>query len=69
MEDLVKAFYIFNKYSNDRNPTHCEHDYLFVNVHPDIVSDEDKAELDKLGFIIDCEYGGNGFGSFRFGSC
>ncbi len=69
MEDLVKAFQIFLKYSDDKYPTHCEHDYLYVNVHPDKVSQEDKAELEKLGFIIDGEYGGDGFGSFRFGSC
>jgi len=69
MEDLIKAFQIFLKYSDAKYPTHCEHDYLFVDVHPDKVSQEDKDELEKLGFRIDQEYGGEGFGSFRFGSC
>jgi hypothetical protein len=68
MEDLIKALQIFLKYSNDKTPTHCGRDYLYVNVNPDVVSDEDKAELYKLGFLIDQEYGGEGFGSFRFGS-
>lgn len=68
MEDLIKALQIFLKYSNDKYPTHCEHDYLFVNINPNIVSKEDKDELNKLGFVIDQEFGGNGFGSFRFGS-
>ena len=69
MEDLIKALQILFKYGNPRNPSHCEHDYFFINIHPDLVSEEDKEELSKLGFFIDSEYGGNGFGSFRFGSC
>lgn len=69
MEDLIKAFNIFLKYSDIKYPTHCEHDYLYVNVHPDKVSDDDKKTLEGLGFFIDSEFGGYGFGSFRFGSC
>ena len=46
MEDLIKALQIFVKYSNPRNPCHCEHDIL-----PATVSKEDKEELDKLGFL------------------
>lgn len=69
MEDLIKALQIFLKYSTSKYPTHCEHDYLFVDVNPELVSQEDKDELKKLGFFVDTEYGGVGFGSFRFGSC
>jgi len=69
MKDLIRAFQIFLKYSDTIYPTHCEHDYLFVDVHPDKVSEEDKIELEKLGFFVDQEYDGDGFGSFRFGSC
>lgn len=65
MEDLIKALQIFLKYGNPYAPTHCEHDVLHVAIDPDKVSDEDKAELDKLGFHPS-EYG---FDSFRFGSC
>jgi len=69
MEDLIKALQIFLKYGNPYAPFHCEHDYLYVDIDPEIVSDEDKKELDKLGFHEDEEYGGEGFGSYRFGSC
>lgn len=34
MEDLIKAFTIFAKYSKAYAPTHCEHDILIVNVKP-----------------------------------
>jgi hypothetical protein len=69
MEDLIKAFQIFFKYSDNKFPTHCEHDYLYVDVSPDKVSQEDKDELLKLGFFKDEKFDGDGFGSFRFGSC
>jgi len=69
MEDLIKALQIFLKYGNPRNPFHCEHDYLYVDINPELVSDDDKKTLDELGFFIDGEYGGEGFGSYRYGSC
>jgi len=65
MEDLIKALQIFLKYGNPYNPLWCEHDTLHVAVEYEIVSDEDKKELDKLGFFEDEE----GFASYRFGSC
>jgi len=69
MEDLIKALQILLKYGNLRNPSHCEHDYFYVAIAPELVSKDDIEELDKLGFFIDEEYGGEGFGSFRYGSC
>lgn len=57
MEDLIKALQIFLKYGNPRNPFHCEHDYLYVDIPFDQVSEEDKEQLDKLGFFEDSEYG------------
>jgi hypothetical protein len=65
MEDLIKALQIFLKYGNQKFPTGCEHDCLYVSILPDLVSDEDKKELEILGFIPYEEYG---FQSFRFGS-
>lgn len=67
MEDLIKALQIFLKYGNERFPTHCEHDVLYIiGIAPDDVSEEDKAVLDNLGFFVnkdeDC------FQSYRFGS-
>ena len=69
MEDLIKALQILLKYGNPRNPSHCEHDYFYVDINPELVSKEDIEELDKLGFFVDEEYDGEGFGSFRYGSC
>lgn len=69
MKKLIEALNIFLKYANPDYPFHCEHDYLYVDINPELVSEEDKAALDELGFFIDEEYGGDGFGSYRYGSC
>ena len=69
MEDFIKALQIFLKYGNPQRPSHCEHDYLFIDIHPDLVSDDDIKKLDELGFFPDEEWDGDGFGSFKFGSC
>lgn len=69
MEDLIKALQIFLKYGNPKYPTHCEHDVLTIcGINPIDVSEEDKAELDNLGFFISDEYGDECFQSFKFGS-
>ena len=69
MEDLIKALQIFLKYGNPRYPTHCEHDILTImEIDPDKVSDEDKDELDKLGFFVGDEYGEPAFHSYKYGS-
>jgi len=65
MDDLLKAFQIFRKYTND-DVLNCDHDVMFVCIDPEIVTDEDKIELKKLGF--DTNWDGN-FYSYRFGSC
>jgi len=67
MENLIKAFQIFLKYGNVEHPTHCEHDVMRVNVDYGKVSDEDKEELDNLGFFEDSEFGK--FKSYKYGSC
>lgn len=70
MDDLIKALQILKKYANDdRNPTNCSHDQLYVGCGIEIekVSEQDIKELDSLGFFwSDEDYG---FISFRFGSC
>lgn len=65
MKDLIEALQIFLKYENPEYPTNCSHDELFVNINPDLVSQEDKNKLKELGFDP-CE---NGFHSYKFGSC
>jgi hypothetical protein len=67
MEDLIKALQILLKYGNPKYPFHCEHDYLYVNIQYELVSEEDLKTLDELGFFHDEE--NDGFGSFRYGSC
>jgi len=70
MKDLIEALQILLNYANDdRNPTHCEHDQLYVGCDIQLhqVSEEDIKRLDELGFFWDEE--SEGFISFRFGSC
>ncbi len=67
MEDLIKALQILLKYGNPNYPTHCEHDVMYiVGIDPEDVSEEDIAELERLGF----NYGGenDGFYSHKYGS-
>ena len=67
MEKLIQCLQIFLKYGNPSYPTHCEHDVLQVCISPNIVSDDDKKELKKLGGFVECnDY--DCFQSFRFGS-
>lgn len=68
MENLIRALQIFLKYGNPQRPTHCEHDVLYVDIDPTKVSEEDKNKLDELGFFPD-EETGEGFISYKFGSC
>lgn len=66
MKDLIAALQIFLKHSDSQYPTHCEHDELIVAVDPAKVSAEDRAELERLSFLVhDDGY----FYSYRFGSC
>jgi hypothetical protein len=67
MDDLIEALQIFRKYSNERWPTHCEHDVLYImGVDRADVLDEDNARLKELGFewFDDEEV----YISYRFGS-
>jgi len=68
MEDLIKALQILSKYTQEKYPTGCEHDVLYViGVNIDDVSEEDLVELENLSFKYDDEE--DNFYSFRFGSC
>lgn len=66
MDDLIKALQILRKYGNPEYPTNCCHDELTVCIDPALVSAEDMAALDELGFIPTDD---GAFHSFRFGSC
>lgn len=68
MKELIKALLILSKYVEGYNkdyPTHCEHDELQVIVNPEKVSDDDKEELEKLGFFPEDDH----FVSYKYGSC
>lgn len=67
MENLIKALTILLKYGNPAYPTHCEHDVLYIcGIEYSAVSEEDKKDLEELGFIENEEHGG--FMSYRYGS-
>ena len=66
MEDLIKALQIFAKYEKD-DVVNCDHDVLTVCVDPEKVTEADKAELEKLSFIVSGDF--CSFHSFRFWSC
>ncbi|NDV63900.1 hypothetical protein [Bacteroides sp. 224] len=70
MENLIKALQILLKYGNPDYPTHCEHDVLYVDISPELVSEEDKKELEELGFYSgeDSDFE-DGFYSYKYGSC
>lgn len=68
MKDLIEALNIFLKYGNPDYPTHCEHDVMYVSIDPKMVSDNDLATLNGLGFTPDYE-SANVFKSYKFGSC
>lgn len=65
LSKLIEALQILLKYGNPKYPTHCEHDVLTIcGIDPSVVSEEDKATLDKLGFFV----GDEAFQSFKYGS-
>lgn len=65
MENLIRALQIFLKYKNERWPTQCEHDVLYiVGIEPKSISEADKIELESLGFIITDDE----IYSYRYGS-
>ncbi len=67
MKNLIEALQIFLKYGNPEYPTHCEHDELYVDIDPELVSEEDIKKLEELGFYTDDNK--EGFYSFKYGSC
>lgn len=69
VDNLIEALTIMRKYANPSFPTNCSHDLLYVNVSPELVSEEDLARLDALGFHPDTEFASDGFVSYLFGSC
>lgn len=69
MEQLIEALQIMIKYGNPKNPFHCEHDYLYVDINWESISDEDQKKLKELGFFEDENYGEGGIGSFKYGRC
>ena len=66
INDLIKALQILAPYiPEEHHPTWCEHDVLHIEAYPDVVSKEDKEELEKLGVFADED--DHNFYSFEFG--
>lgn len=68
MNDLIKALEIMMKHGDVEYPTHCEHDTLYIFPNSMDFTEEELAKLDELGFFPD-DIDGNGFMSFKYGSC
>jgi hypothetical protein len=52
MKELIEALQIFLKYKDEKYPTSCEHDILFIaGITKDEVSEEDQKRLNELGFL------------------
>lgn len=67
MDDLIAALTIFAKYKKKRRPTSCSHMVLYVvGIRFDEISEDDRAELERLGFFWDSEV--EVWASFKFGS-
>lgn len=66
MKDFLEACQIFLKYGNVVYPFSCEHDILYVFYDGSIMSEEDLARLELLGFDWDENEGH--FYSFKYGS-
>lgn len=68
MGKFIEILKILMKYGNPEHPFHCEHDVLYIDISPELVSDEDKKTLDDMGVFPD-EENGEGFISYKYGSC
>lgn len=73
LDALIEALTILRKYGNPEYPTHCEHDVLYVGIHPKPVSEQDMRRLKELSFNPgksndDDPEDPDGFISFRFGA-
>jgi len=66
MKDFIEACQIFLKYGDMDYPFSCEHDVLYVFYDGSIMSEEDLARLELLGF--DWDEGDEHFYSFKYGS-
>jgi len=65
INDLIRALQILAPYiPAEHSPTWCEHDVLHIEAYVDLVSEEDKRALKKLGVH---EGNDNSFYSFKFG--
>ncbi len=67
MDALIKALIILRRYETPEYPTNCEHDVMYFDIEPNLVSDKDKQKLEILGIEYD-KYNDR-FYSHKFGSC
>lgn len=53
LDNHIKAFNIFKKYTDDGWPLHAEHDIIYCHVDPNEVSVGDLEELEGLSWHAD----------------
>ncbi len=56
MEKLIEGLQILLKYGNPQRPTHCEHDVLYILIHPKLVDEIDILRLEELGIHAYIKY-------------
>lgn len=67
MDKLIEALQILLHYGNERWPTHCEHDTLWImGIDWADISKEDQEQLTELGFYYN--EADDAIQSYRFGS-
>lgn len=53
---MLESIQIFRKYASagtEEFPLHPAHDQLYAGPNPEIVSDEDTARLEELGWLVE----------------
>ena len=57
--EYIESITIFAKYSSAGLDSHadvyCEHDEMWMGPNSELVSDEDKARLEELGWTVESE--------------
>ena len=53
--EFAEAFTIFARYDDKAYSVQPAHDEIFAGPNPDVVSAEDRARLEELGWMVDEE--------------
>ena len=68
MKELIEALIVFQRYSENEYPTHCEHDALCVcHIEQSDMSEVDREYVEARSFFWNEEY--DCWSSYKYGSC